>query len=595
MEDEIWEEKEDEEEEEDAAFDCMEKAKVNLRHTQKCQTPPLVYDIPLNTLSTHLSKYVLHQDYAMYDVAKVVCTSVDMGVESEYSDDSNKPTSLLLTGPTGLGKNLTVRVLKQLFRMNTDHSVGYIEYRFGLMNRETQFSILTGSRTICGGVSLSSQSDSLYDKLKQATSYYKSHHQEERNGVPQPHIILILFDEIDKADKRVFELLNCFLSDGCFPNELGQIYRTPKSIRLIICCTANFGTEAILSKGFNIPLEHYDDLKVLVKKEMSDKDYSHCDISRLGTIVPFFPPTKKQLYVILAHKFLEILFRRDRFIEMYGLVKYEDKDVYCFIKAFVENNEHNICSIKDIVNAFDTEISTLFSHTYDLFCRQKDNELPLREQPKLIYGSLPYSDDIHVVLKQSTLLKNAVSNLEYERRLAKRINNKCPIQFLTITHPQVKNVSITIVPLQTNVIKELYNRCSDTEKSYISKLPPNMKINVTTKHLDYVKEIDMLKERIALTGQRLNTIEHNMCIKGSLIGIHNNDDSSEISKNEESKSLDKKTVKKRKRVDSGKDNICIHCGKKFSNESGRSSLKRHLDKKRCPAIKKVKSDNTSNK
>jgi hypothetical protein len=410
------------------AMFCLVRAFEKIQITQKGHALPLVYDMHTETVAKHLSKFVLYQDNAMLDVAKVINTAVKTRIEEYEEAPSDKPISMLLTGPPGLGKNFCIKVLKEMFRMKEEHPLAYIEY--------TQFSVLQ-------------------EQLEAAISYYKSRPQEERDGLLQPHIILILFNEMDKAEEGLLNELMCLLSNGCLQNERGQMDQTPKSIRLIICFTANFGSHSILSNGFNKPFQHYNDLKVLVKNEMRDKGYSHCDISRLGTIIPFFPPNKEQLQILLAHKFYEILIvRRNRFTDIYGLVDFEDIDVYRFINAFIENNQHNVYSIKGMMNAFDFEISTLFSRTANQFSLEIDinNKLPLEEAPKLIYGSIPYCNDIQTVLGQNTYFMNAFKNLEYERRLAKRIDSQSSIQFLTIAHPLVEKVSISIIPLETNVV-----------------------------------------------------------------------------------------------------------------------------------------------
>jgi hypothetical protein len=487
-------------EKKDAIY-CMGKALDQIALIQKSETLPLplVCDMGRDDIATYLSKDVMFQDRALFDVAKDVSNAVNMeDTKWEETHRSNivKPITMLLTGPSGLGKNLSVQVLKELFRMNTDYPFAYIEYRLGVFNHETQFSIFTGNSTISVNRSLLDHSDSLYDKLKEATSSYKSHPQVERNGVPQPHIILILFDEIDKADKGILNALNSLLCEGRFHNERGQLYHTPRSIQIIICFTANFGSSAILSNGFNIPSLHYDDLKTLVKKEMNEKGYAKCDISRIGTIIPFFPPNEKQLEIILACIFFKILARRGCLNEIYGTPDYGDTDVHRFIKAFIENNVHNIHSIYDIMRAFDSEISTLFADTFKVFSLQIDKK-KLQEPPQLIYGSIPYCDDIQTALGQNVYFKNVFENIEYEGRLTKRIHSQSPIQFLTITHPLVTKISITILPLQTNAIKELYLEKKEAlvNDNILSDIR-DMKNELFEKFNQMENELNLIKEKI---------------------------------------------------------------------------------------------------
>jgi hypothetical protein len=446
----------------DDYYECVEIAKNQTLQSINSLKAPLVYDISLINIEKYLSTYVMYQTNAMYDVAKLIKTTIERVFDYQFKIH-NKPCVLLLTGPTGLGKNLCVTTLKYLFRMHIDNKLAYIEYRFGVMDHNAQFSVLTGTPS---SIRLIDENESLYDKLMEASLFYEGKEQEERDGILQPHIILILFDEIDKANKSVLNAINSLLSDGCFPNARGQMYRLPKTTRLIICFTSNFGSDTIEKyKHLNLT-NYYENIKIDIKKEMIRKGYPGCDISRLGTIIPFFPPTREELRIILINKFFDILMRRDKFIDKYGVVKYTDKSLVNFIDSFIISNHHEnsfALSIKDMTILLDVELSCLFSMTNELFYESIDKKsikLPLDEPPTMIFDTISHED-----IDKNEYFRRVEKNIEFSRRLNKVINSKSNVHFLTVTHPLVEQTSIYIVTSQSSSLMDQMNEEEEEETS----------------------------------------------------------------------------------------------------------------------------------
>lgn len=233
----------------------------------------------LRNLESHLAKYVIGQDEAVRQVARAIRRSRS-GVASE-----KRPIgSFVFMGPTGVGKTELARVLaREVF--GSDEALIKIDMsEFGEKH--------TASRLVGAPAGYVGYEDGgkLTDKVRR-----------------QPYSV-ILFDEIEKAHRDVYNLLLQLLEDGTLTDAHG---RAVDFTNTIIILTSNVGAEKMMkesslgffatSKNDEKHLEEVhaenaeaarDALKRLMRPEL---------INRFDGIVTFRALTRKQVTKIFTN------------------------------------------------------------------------------------------------------------------------------------------------------------------------------------------------------------------------------------------------------------------------------------------------------
>ena len=178
--------------------------------------------------------------------------------------DPNKPIgSFIFLGPTGVGKTEVARTLaSELF----DDEKHIVRIDMSEYMESHSVSRLVGAPPGYVG----------YDEGGQLTEAIR------RN----PYSI-VLFDEIEKAHKDVFNILLQILDDGRITDSQG---RTVDFKNTIIIMTSNLGSEYILNKDINSNNLVMDELRHTFKPEF---------INRIDEIIIFNPLNKETLYNIL--------------------------------------------------------------------------------------------------------------------------------------------------------------------------------------------------------------------------------------------------------------------------------------------------------
>lgn len=176
----------------------------------------------LRNLEKHLGKYVIGQEEAVEKVARAIRRSRS-GVAS-----SKRPIgSFVFLGPTGVGKTELARVLaREVF--GSDDSL--IKIDMSEFSERHNTSRLLGAPAGYVGYEDGGQ---LTDKIRR-----------------QPYSV-VLFDEIEKANREVFNLLLQLLEDGKITDAKG---RSVDFSNAIIILTSNLGAEQMMkesSLGFN--------------------------------------------------------------------------------------------------------------------------------------------------------------------------------------------------------------------------------------------------------------------------------------------------------------------------------------------------------
>ena len=212
----------------------------------------------LLNLETNMKKRVKGQDNAIHLVSEAI-KRARAGIK-----DPNRPIgSFIFLGPTGVGKTEVAKTLAYELFDNEKHIV-----RIDMSEYMESHSVsrLVGAPPGYIG----------YDEGGQLTEAVR------RN----PYSI-VLFDEIEKAHKDVFNILLQILDDGRITDSQG---RTIDFKNTIIIMTSNLGSEYILNKENNLNELINQELRHTFKPEF---------LNRIDEIITFNSLTKDTIYEIL--------------------------------------------------------------------------------------------------------------------------------------------------------------------------------------------------------------------------------------------------------------------------------------------------------
>ncbi|MBE6139549.1 MAG: AAA family ATPase [Firmicutes bacterium] len=246
----------------------------------------------LINLKENLAKRVKGQDKALELVSEAI-KRARAGIK-----DPNRPIgSFIFLGPTGVGKTEVARTLaKELF----DDEKHIVRIDMSEYMEAHSVSRLVGAPPGYVG----------YDEGGQLTEAVR------RN----PYSI-VLFDEIEKAHKDVFNILLQILDDGRITDSQG---RTVDFKNTIIIMTSNLGSEYIL--------ENIDNSEKLVMEELRHT-FKPEFINRIDEIIVFNPLSKNVLYDILDNIIKNI---EDRLSNMHINIKLTDET-----KKYIIDNSYD--------------------------------------------------------------------------------------------------------------------------------------------------------------------------------------------------------------------------------------------------------------
>lgn len=176
----------------------------------------------MKNLADNLKKQVIDQDVAMDELANAVKRG------AMNLNDEHRPLGVFgFFGPTGVGKTEAAKALaKEIFGDETK----MIRYDMSEYSNYSSSSKLLGSAPGYLGFG---QTETIVDKV---------------NKNPES---IILFDEIEKANPRIFDLLLQIFDDGRLTDAVG---RTGDFTKTIIIMTSNLGASVLRNKvsvGFN--------------------------------------------------------------------------------------------------------------------------------------------------------------------------------------------------------------------------------------------------------------------------------------------------------------------------------------------------------
>ena len=218
----------------------------------------------LNSLKKRLSERIIGHDTAVRKIADAICRG-----KSGISDTSRPTASFLFTGPTGVGKTELARTIAEVWFGSADNII-----KLDMSEYMEKHSV---------------------SKLIGAPPGYAGYDDTNRNicdRVRRNPYSMILFDEIEKADRDVLNLLLQLLDDG---------YLTDSSARrvcfrnCIIVMTSNIGASMLTNKsslGFG-EIKQESGAITEVRNVLSPEL-----INRIDDIIVFNPLNRSELHEI---------------------------------------------------------------------------------------------------------------------------------------------------------------------------------------------------------------------------------------------------------------------------------------------------------
>ncbi len=218
----------------------------------------------LKKLESSLKQSIIGQDMAIKTLC-IITKRIRLGFK-----DNNRPVSLLLVGPTGVGKTYMVKEYnKVLFNEDNLIRLDMSEYK-----EEHTISKIIGSPP--GYVGFQNK-NTVLDEIKN-----------------KPHGIILL-DEIEKAHSSVINLFLQILDEGKIKDSAGNIHRFDNNM---IIMTSNLGCSKG-SIGFNNKKSQYIMDKV---KEFLSVEF----VNRIDNVIVFNAFNHKDMELIVSNKLRDI-------------------------------------------------------------------------------------------------------------------------------------------------------------------------------------------------------------------------------------------------------------------------------------------------
>jgi len=257
-----------------------------------------------------LNKTILYQEVAMQNIMDLL-RSVFSRPQYDSSINSNVRDRIfkrILSGPSGVGKTETVKMIRRILGMdeNGPYAAQYISIDGSVYKDITQLNRLTGSGP---GYAACETKNSLVDDLITSVS----------NEIKPPNILLFI-DEVDKAHKDFMSIINGLVEEGTIRSSRGDTFVLPFETQLIILFTSNYGWENIAR------MKVQDEVKAVrfVEASMAEQGLQPNSIERFGSHIIFYPIEQANMAEVVSKKLHDMLSKPSQLTLKYGKIDYRD-------------------------------------------------------------------------------------------------------------------------------------------------------------------------------------------------------------------------------------------------------------------------------
>lgn len=276
-------------------------------------------------LDKKLKEKIIGQDQAIEAAANIIKLA-----KAGLTPEDRPLASFMFIGPSGVGKTYTAKIISQLLFNNEDALI-----RIDMSEYSEKFNISKLIGAPAGYVGYK-ESGQLTEKVKH-----------------KPYSI-VLFDEIEKANPEIFDLLLQVLDDGCLTDAAGTKINFRNTI---IIMTSNIGSEHISGKniGFDEMGENKD-FPMLEEKIISQvKDNFKIEfLNRLDKIIYFNPLFLSVLQKIVK---LELEELNQRLLAKNIKIEFDPKIAKFIAKESSQNDQGARAIKKTIQNLIETPLS----------------------------------------------------------------------------------------------------------------------------------------------------------------------------------------------------------------------------------------------
>lgn len=273
------------------------------RGSQKKEKKPSFKDVPrkeLLTLNDRIKRFIIGQAAAVEIIVEAI-QRASVGLREPHQPIG----CFLMTGPTGIGKTETTKILAQEL----------IKSRTGLIKID------------CSEYS----SDHEYAKLIGAPAGYIGHDEGGvlTNAIRKNPFSIVVFDEIEKASAKVYDLMLQIMDEGLLTDGKG----VPSSFKdAVILMTSNIGVKEIAKVGKKIGFGDVavltDDKRIKALEVALKNKFRPEFLNRIDEVVHFVPLDKDSYLKIVDLELKKIL---DRLKKSEKITVTYDKKVKNFI------------------------------------------------------------------------------------------------------------------------------------------------------------------------------------------------------------------------------------------------------------------------